>query len=192
MHRLKARLETLTPRGWARIVLVVIALVVLITGPRVERLGDRYQIALPIVALGCSIANGSGPEYLLRYGVLWVGIHGPKNALGAASFNMRPNGSDAGMPSGHTATAVFGASTLVSDCVGDSLPAKAATLIAAGFTGASRIDAHAHTIWQVLAGAIWGVICDRALRQRGPARVAVRDWLRRRGQGVRSLFTQRR
>jgi membrane-associated phospholipid phosphatase len=37
-----------------------------------------------------------------------------------------------------------------------------AVILAAGFTGGSRIDAGAHNLVQVMAGAIWGVCCALA------------------------------
>lgn len=155
----------------------ILALITILTGPRAERLGDRFQIALPILALACSAVNGNAPEYLLRYGVMFTGLHSAKIGFGDAPFNQRPNGGDRGMPSGHTATAVFGASTLLHECGMNSLPARTAVLLAAAFTGASRMDAGAHTIWQVLCGALWGLGCDRALRHHAPSRRRIRTRL---------------
>lgn len=155
-------------RCW--VVLALIALIIAISGPRAERWGDNFQIALPLMALGCQAANGKAPEYLLRYAVLFTGIHGSKAALGDAPFNLRPTGRLGGMPSGHTATAAFGASTLLHECINENIWVKGAVVLAASFTGASRIDAHAHSIWQVLVGALWGLLCDRALRRNGKGR----------------------
>lgn len=155
-------------RCW--LVMAALAGLIVLSGPRAERWGDNFQIGLPLLALGCQVANGKGGEYLLRYVVLFTGIHGSKLALGDAPVNRRPSGSTGGMPSGHTATAVFGASTLIHDCVQDNLYVRAGIVIAAAFTGASRIEASAHSIWQVLIGALWGLICDRALRRSSPLR----------------------
>lgn len=155
-------------------IMAILALVLAATEPRAERYGDNMQIALPLLALGCSVLNGEGIEYVGRYLVMFTGLHGTKRALGDAAFNMRPNGGQEGMPSGHTATAAFGASTLVQHCIVGHPAARAAVILAAGFTGASRIDANKHTIWQVLAGAIWGIICDMALRRGSRARAMLR------------------
>lgn len=157
------------------VILAMLALVLAATEPRAERYGDNLQIALPILALGCSVLNGEGIEYVGRYLVMFTGVHGTKQLLGDAPINIRPNGGTEGMPSGHTATAVFGASTLVQHCIIGNPAARAAIILAAGFTGASRIDAGKHTIWQVLAGAIWGIFCDMALRKGSRMRL----WLSR-------------
>lgn len=167
-------------------VFAVLALIALLTGPRAEKLGDRFQIALPVLALGCSVLNGHGPEYLLRYTVMFTGLHGTKIGLGEQPINMRPSGSTGGMPSGHTATAVFGASTLLHECAAAAPPLRIVVVLAAAFTGASRMDANAHTIWQVLVGAIWGLICDRAFRSHAPSRRRIREGLARIGRATRS------
>ncbi|WEF24407.1 outer membrane beta-barrel protein [Paracoccus sp. S3-43] len=166
-------------RCW--LVMAVLAGLIFVSGPRAERWGDNFQIGLPLLALGCQIAQGKAPELLLRYAVLFAGIHTPKAALGDAPLNRRPSGSPGGMPSGHTATAVFGASALLHDCVRHNLFVRAGIVLAAAFTGASRIEADAHSIWQVLLGAIWGLICDRALRRPSWARSAATRGLARVG-----------
>ncbi|SMO39173.1 phosphatase PAP2 family protein [Paracoccus laeviglucosivorans] len=161
------------------VVIAVLMGVLLLTGPRAERLGDRFQVVLPLLAWGCQAVNGKGAEYLLRYGVMFTGLHSMKQGFGDAEINRRPNGGNAGMPSGHTATAVFGASALLHDCAMGSAPVRAAVVLAAGFTGASRMDAGAHTIWQVLFGALWGLGCDRALRHHAPSRQRIRIGFKR-------------
>lgn len=93
-----------------------------------------------------------------------VVTHGSKAALGDAPINQRPSGGDKGFPSAHTAAAAFGASSLVNDCISTHPTAKAVTVIAAAFVGASRIDARKHDIWQVLAGGLLGWGADRAVR----------------------------
>lgn len=150
---------------------------------RVEETGDRLQVALPFLALGCAVANGEGAAFVARYGVMFVSLHGMKRAFGQAPFNIRPHGGGQGMPSGHTATAALGASRLVGGCLQGNPVAQAITVLAAGFTGGSRLTVGAHDIWQVLAGAVLGLLCDRvpggALR-RGLGRLAFRRGGRRR------------
>jgi membrane-associated phospholipid phosphatase len=170
------------------IVIAMIGLVVLTTAPKVEKYGDNLQIALPLLAWGCEIANGAGLEYLGRYAVLFSGIHSIKNLLGDAEINQRPRGGGRGFPSGHTATAVFGASSLVSSCLVSNPVARMVVIVAAGFTGTSRVDVQAHTIWQVLAGAIWGLICNYALRGDTAARRVVARGLARLGQRIVALL----
>jgi membrane-associated phospholipid phosphatase len=169
----------LLDRPRALVVTGLLALTVALTPPVAERYGDRLQIALPVIALACSALTGEAQEFVLRYGVMFLTAHGTKRALGDAGVNDRPHGGSEGMPSAHTSTAVLGASALVNDCLRGSPVAQGTVLLAAGFTGASRIDAGAHTIWQVLAGAVWGWVCDRALRRPSPARRAVAGVLAR-------------
>ncbi len=163
--------------GWlarwrARWVMALLALAVALSAPDAERIGDRLQIALPVAALGCAVATGGVGDYLLRLAVLEVGIHGTKAALGELELNRRPNGGGRGFPSGHTAAASFGAVRLVQHCVSASPLVQGAVLLAAAFTGASRIEAGAHDIWQVLAGALWGWLVAAAGWRRKRRRAA--------------------
>lgn len=155
-----------------QMVMAVLLAIALLTGARTERLGDRAQIALPLLGLACAAVTGGAGDYALRYGVMWLGIRAGKNGLGQMPVNMRPNGGDGGMPSGHMSSASFGASALVSGCLASSPPGRITAIIAAGFTGSSRIVVGAHTIWQVLAGVLWALFCERGLRSGGFARTA--------------------
>lgn len=171
--RIPARLMRLVFAGMLQrsiIVLAVIGIVAAMSQGKVEKTGDNLQVALPLLAWGCAAANGDGVEYLGRYLVMFAAAHTAKRAFGDAAFNIRPNGGDHGMPSAHTATAVLGASRLVSDCLAGNLVVQSAAILSAGFVGASRIDAGAHTIWQVLFGAILGLLCDRAFGRRSRLR----------------------
>lgn len=155
--------------GLVHLVLASLVAALVVTEPSVRRYGDTLQVALPLLAWGCAATGGGGSEFALRAGLL-VGItHASKAILGDAALNRRPNGLPGGFPSAHTGAAVLGASALVQGCLRGSPVGQAAVLIAAGFTGASRIAVGEHTIWQVLAGAILGWLCDRLLRQ-GPGR----------------------
>lgn len=132
----------------------------------VESLGTTYQITLPLIALGCSVANGDAPELVLRYGVQLAAVHIPKNLLGDLPINQRPRGGDQGFPSGHTATAALGASYLVHECVAGNPWMQGLAVLTAGFVGASRAEVGAHTAWQVFWGAFVGWLCERAFRRR--------------------------
>ncbi len=144
-----------------------------LSGPRIERMGDSLQIALPVAAVGCSVLTGAWGETLVRYAAQWSVVQGSKSLLGDRPINRRPNGNLRGFPSGHTATAVFGASNLAHECLRGSPWAQGAVLLAAGFVGGSRIEARAHDLRQVMAGALVGWLGDRLLRRgRGRARVA--------------------
>ncbi len=166
----KDRIFAAVRRGRNAIILVVLAVTILITPPIPERYGDRLQIALPLLGLGCSVVTGGAGEYLLRFLLLEVAIHGPKNALGELPINQRPRGGIHGFPSGHSAAASFGASALVHTCIEKSPFVKGAVIVAAGFVGTSRVEAGAHNIWQVLAGILLGWAVERALRRKGPIR----------------------
>lgn len=158
------------------VMLAVLAFAVLNGPGNARQIGDRLQIALPSIAFACSVLNGSGGEYALRFATMMIVAHGSKHGLGQAPINIRPNGADLGFPSAHTSAAVIGASSIVHDCVTGNPVVKAVVVISAGFVGASRIDSDRHDIWQVLAGALLGWGCDRALRRDSPARRRVAGW----------------
>ena len=145
-------------------VIVALFLVIAITKPDPEKYGDHLQYALPTLAWACEIADGRGREYFARFLVMEAVLHGSKQGLGRAAINIRPNGGDEGFPSGHTTAAVFGASALVHNCLKNRPVAQMLVITAAGFTGASRIEAGKHDIWQVLAGVFLGWFCERFLR----------------------------
>ncbi len=147
-----------------KIIVVVLVLggVLALTEREVERYGDNLQIALPLLALSCEAVNGRGLEYLGRYAIMFTGLHGTKYAMGKTELNARPRGGYKGFPSGHTATASFGAATLVQRCVTGSPAVQAGVILTAALTGTSRVDAGAHTTLQVVVGAIWGLLCSMA------------------------------
>ncbi len=180
-YSLKRLMRKLTPLRRAQAVLAVLALVVVLSPREVERYGDTLQVALPVLALGCEIADGRALAFAARYGVQFIGLHATKRALGDAEIAQRPRGGLEGFPSGHTSTATFGAATLVQSCLTGSPIAQSAVILAAGFTGTSRVAVGAHDIWQVLAGAIWGLICALAFRPNSRSRAFARRtwaWLR--------------
>jgi membrane-associated phospholipid phosphatase len=134
----------------------VLVLTVLTTLPDNRRSGDALQVVLPLAALVCASAQGEVPAILGRYVVLEVGIKGPKYLLGDHPINQRPDGGGRGFPSGHTAAATFGAAHLLNHCAGLHPATKGIVLLGAAFTGGSRIEAGRHTLWQTVAGALWG------------------------------------
>lgn len=134
----------------------------------IEKQGDAYQYALPLTALACALSNGQALSFLQRYGVQLVMVHGPKNLLGDAAINIRPNGGTRGFPSGHTATATLGASNLAFECLRGHPLVQVGVFAIAGFVGVSRVEAGAHFPWQVLAGFLVGLIADRAFRKTRP------------------------
>lgn len=152
------------------------------TAPRhVEQVGDRLQLALPLVAWGCAAANGQGAEYAVRFVGMWLATHGTKNALGDAAINIRPHGGGHGFPSAHTSASVFGASSLVHDCVTGNPWVQGVVILSAGYVGGSRMEARAHDLWQVLFGALYGWLFERVLRRPSRARTVAVRWVQRAG-----------
>jgi membrane-associated phospholipid phosphatase len=160
-------------KKWRNAVILVVLAAVLVSVPPVpERWGDRIAWTLPALAGVCSIANGTWPETLLRFAAMEATVQGTKSALADAEINARPRGGERGFPSAHSAHAAFGASALVHDCVAGNPAMRAGLIVAAGFTGASRVDAGAHNAWQVLAGWIVGFGFERLWRHRRRRREA--------------------
>jgi membrane-associated phospholipid phosphatase len=91
-----------------------------------------------------------------RFALLQVGIKGPKYVIGESPISQRPDGGDNGFPSGHTAVATFGALQVIKHCTALHPVTKAAVVAAAVITGGSRIESGRHSLWQTMAGAIWG------------------------------------
>lgn len=147
--------------------------VVFALGRDVERIGDRLQVLLPITALGCAIADGRGVQFFGRYLLLEVGIKVPKFALGDAPMNQRPSGGTMGFPSGHTAAATFGVTSMAATCMSQIKVAQGIVLTSAAFVGGSRVEARRHTLWQALAGGLWGWFVQAA------GLVAFDRWFRR-------------
>lgn len=161
-------LALLAPARRGMTVLALLLLVAFVPDREAEHIGDRLQVALPLAGWACAFANGEGGGYALRFAASWLTVHGLKNGLGDAPLNHRPHGGLRGFPSGHTAAAAFGASYLAQGCLQRNPWAAGTSVIAAGFTGASRIEAGAHTIWQVLWGALIGWVFERAFRRASP------------------------
>ncbi len=163
-HGIRAGLAILVAIGATLWVLAAV------TGPA-ERLGDRIQIALPLMAGACAATKGALAEQVGRFAGSMVVVHGLKNGLGDAPLNQRPNGRDRGFPSGHTAAAAFGASYLVRECATLLPYAGPAAVLAAGFVGGSRLDANRHDLPQVMAGAVVGIGFDIGFRSAQSRRV---------------------
>ncbi|MGB8813912.1 MAG: phosphatase PAP2 family protein [Paracoccaceae bacterium] len=172
--------------GRAQLVLLALALCVALCEPQSRRYGDRLQIALPMIAWGCSALNRSGSEFAARFAGMFIVAHGSKRLLGDASINIRPSGSGHGFPSAHTAAAALGASSIVHDCLLGHPGVKAVVVIAAAYVGGSRIEANAHDIWQVLAGGLLGWGADRVLRLNRLQRARMGVFAARVGRRVRT------
>lgn len=166
--------------------LVIVLVIAFGVGRQTERIGDRLQVVLPVIALGCAVADGRGVQFFGRYLLLEAGIKFPKFLLGDLPMNQRPDGGSQGFPSGHTAVATFGATSLAATCMSNSKVAQGVVLSSAAFVGGSRVEAGKHTLWQALAGGIWGWFAQAA------GLVAFDRWFRRFAQKVSSTFRQGR
>lgn len=155
---------------------VLLVLTVLAIVPDNRRLGSALQIVLPFIALGCAATRGKTVESLGRFVVLQAGIKGPKHVLGDSPISQRPDGGDRGFPSGHAAVATFGAVQILQHCAALHPVTRAAVAAAAAFVGGSRIETGRHSLWQAMAGAVWGwaIACVPFAGVRGAGR-----WMRK-------------
>lgn len=128
----------------------------LLSDRSIEKIGDNVQIALPLAGLACATASGQGVQYVGRFILLASIYTSSKRGLGEVAINERPNGGYAGFPSGHMSATSFSAAWLVNTCLSENRLAQGAAVLAAGFVGGTRIEAGAHSAWQVLSGAILG------------------------------------
>lgn len=138
------------------VIIVLLALTVLATVPDNRRMGSALQVVLPLMAVGCAATRGKAVESLGQFAVLQVGLKGSKHVFAESPIGQRPNGGNRGFPSGHTAVATFGAVQMIKHCATLHPVTRAAAVVAAAFTGGSRIESGRHTLWQTMAGAIWG------------------------------------
>lgn len=152
------------------LVALVLVLSLLATRPGAERYGDNLQIALPLAGLGCAALTGNAGPYFARFAGMWLTLHATKRGLGDRQINERPGGGHQGFPSGHTAAAAFGAAALAQECVAHAPLLRTAVVVAAGYVGASRIEARRHDIWQVLAGVILALAFHGGFRPKSRSR----------------------
>ena len=137
-------------------IVVLLVLTVVATVPDNRRMGSALQVVLPLVALGCAATRGKTVEILSRFVVLQAGVKGSKHLLGESPISLRPDGGTRGFPSGHAAVATFGAVQTIKHCAALHPVTNAAAIAVAAFTGGSRIEAGRHSLWQAMAGAVWG------------------------------------
>ena len=144
--------------------IIIGAIAVFAVMPKTERMGDRLQIVLPIAGLVCAFDIKEAGSYFARFAGGFFTVHAFKNALPDSGINLRPDGGGHGFPSGHTFAASYGASYIVRQCAGKIPYIGPVAVLAAGFTATSRVDAEKHNPWQVLFGAMFALIFDRAFQ----------------------------
>ncbi len=121
-----------------------------------EDFGTAMKYGLPLAAAICAHDQHRLEDFALR-GVLQAAlVLGMKYVFDGEPISRRPSGEGRGFPSGHTASAFFGASDLAGKCVDDRPEAGAAAYGAAALTGWSRVHAGEHTPEQVWSGALIG------------------------------------
>lgn len=122
-----------------------------------ESIGDILEFALPGAAVGISVIkkDWQGTSQVARTLIATrLTVFAMKKLIDAE----RPNGSSKSFPSGHTAIS-FAAAGFMQKRYG--WKCGIAFLIAASYVGFSRIDARAHWIQDVIAGAAIGWVYSR-------------------------------
>jgi membrane-associated phospholipid phosphatase len=135
--------------------------------------GDVLQYAVPVFALGATwhFDDSEGARQLLKdYAGTMLTTFALKVALSNTSLDMRPNGGRKSFPSGHTASACAGGFFLA-ERYGWKWGTPA--LLAAVFTGYTRVDEHYHHIRDVVAGCALGYGFSRLFVTRQLPRGAV-------------------
>lgn len=121
-----------------------------------NRIATAVQIALPLLAGYCAVKQGRAKDFVAGFAVETVAVQGLKYGLGNAKINQRPNGGDRGFPSGHSALAMYGATSFARKCVPDKPVLGALAYGTALAVGASRIHTGHHNAGQVLSGLAIG------------------------------------
>lgn len=122
-----------------------------------EDFGTAMKYALPVAAAVCAAHDDRLEDFAVRGAIQAVVVLGLKTWLDGTPVSTRPNGGGRGFPSGHTASATFGAADLAGKCFADDRAAGIGLYGAAGLTAASRVHADQHTVPQVLTGALIGL-----------------------------------
>ncbi|WP_254367951.1 phosphatase PAP2 family protein [Paracoccus sp. Z118] len=122
-----------------------------------EDFGTVMKYGLPLVAAACAVDQDRFGDFALRGGLQVGLVLGLKKTVGAP-LGIRPRGMGEGFPSGHAASAAFGAADLASKCVDGNAGAQAGLIAAALLASFSRVDAGEHTPAQAAAGTAIGLI----------------------------------
>lgn len=121
-----------------------------------EQFGTAMKYGLPAAAAVCAVDQDRLEDFAIR-GLLQAGlVLMLKSRFDGDPVSRRPNGEGRGFPSGHSASAAFGAADLAGKCWRDKPAAGAAAYGAAGLTGVSRVYSGEHTVNQVMTGALIG------------------------------------
>ena len=122
-----------------------------------EDFGTAMKYTLPAAAALCAARDDRLEDFavrgLLQTGLVWA----LKSWTAGSHLGRRPDGTGRGFPSGHAASAAFGAADLAGKCFPADRAAGAMVYGAAGLTAVSRVEAGRHTPAQALTGAMIGV-----------------------------------
>ena len=121
-----------------------------------EDFGTAMKYALPLAAATCAARDDRLEDFAVRGAVQMVLVLGLKTLTDGHPVSVRPSGEGRGFPSGHAASAAFGAADLAGKCLEDDRLAGAALYGAAGATALSRVEAGQHSVQQALSGALIG------------------------------------
>lgn len=122
-----------------------------------EEFGTAMKYGLPAAAALCAARDDRLEDFAVRGLVQVAVVLALKHWTEDWPAGRRPSGEGRGFPSGHTASAAFGAADLAGKCFADRPAAGAALYGAAALTAASRVHAGEHTPAQVGAGMLIGI-----------------------------------
>lgn len=126
------------------------------SGDPFEEFGTAMKYGLPAAAALCAARDDRLEDFAVRGIVQLAVVWGLKAWTDGSPVGRRPDGGGKGFPSGHAATAAFGAADLAGKCFRNKPLAGAAAYGAAGLTAASRVYAGEHTLEQALTGSLIG------------------------------------
>jgi membrane-associated phospholipid phosphatase len=121
----------------------------------VKNTGDVAEIVMPCIVTAVVLIKEDFAIFS-RWIAAGVTTALTVNVLKYTISASRPNGGKHSFPSGHTATACVSACFLL---LRYGLRWGISMLLMAGFVGFSRIYSHSHYLYDVLAGAVIGLIC---------------------------------
>lgn len=121
-----------------------------------EDFGTAMKYGLPLAAAVCAAQDDRLEDFAVRGALQIAVVWGLKTWLDGTPISVRPNGGGRGFPSGHSASAAFGAADLAGKCFPDDRAAGIGLYGAAGLTAFSRVDAGQHTVQQAVSGALIG------------------------------------
>ena len=157
---LKAKHKEESMRNRALLSVMLLVLGLSVAGPsavcgadRIKTAGDVLEYGMPAVAAGMILCHEDG-EGALEFGESGLLALALTQGLKFTVNERRPNGGEHSFPSGH-ASARFSSAEFMRERYGWEVGIPA--YVAASFVGYSRVEAKAHYVHDVLAGAAIGI-----------------------------------